>query len=103
MSDVERESLSKRLADEFEAGRIDHDTYNNALDTIYDAKTLGELVPVAKVVPDVVGEVPAIVGRSKGEPGELAPVQSRGMAPLVLGGIGLATVLAILVLLLVIL
>lgn len=100
VSDAERDSLTERLADEFENGRISHDDYSRALDALYDAKTLGELVPVVEVVPDASAGVPAIVGKSTGKPGELAPIASAGaLRPLVLGGAVLGAVLVILLLL----
>ncbi|NLE97812.1 MAG: DUF1707 domain-containing protein [Propionibacterium sp.] len=99
VSDAERDSLTKRLADEFEQGRMTHDDYSRALDTLYDATTLGELVPVVEAVPDAGASVPAIVGESTGRPGELAPIRSGALPPVALGGAILGAVLVLLLLL----
>jgi len=100
VSDAERDSLSKRLAREFEAGRIDQPTYLETLDALYEARTLGDLLPVVRRVPDSVGDVPAIVDTGSGEPGELAPIREGSwMQPLVVGGVALVAVLVLLLLL----
>lgn len=51
VSEAEREDLSKRLNDEFTKGTIDADHYPALLDRVYEAKTLGELVPVVEALP----------------------------------------------------
>jgi hypothetical protein len=103
VSNDERESLAKRLASEFEAGRISQDEYLRTLDQLYEAKTLGELVPVVSRVPDTTSDTPAIVETGTGEPGELAPINSGWMQPLVVGGVALAAVAALLLLLFILL
>lgn len=104
VSDDERQSLEKRLNAEFEAGRITQDDYMSSLDKLYEARTMGELVPVVKRVPDATSDVPAIVPTGSGRPGELAPIRDGGaLKPLVYAGVGLGALLALLVLVLVIL
>lgn len=97
VSEAERESLSERLAAEFEAGRLTQDEYMSALDELYAAKTMGELVPVAKKVPDSVAGTPAIVATGSGEPGELAPISATKMKPVIMAASAIATILALLV------
>lgn len=97
VNESERESLSKRLAAEFEAGRLTQDEYMKALDDLYAAKTMGELVPVAKKVPDTVSDTPPIVATGSGKPGELAPISASNMKPVVMAASAIATILAVLV------
>lgn len=48
VDDLERESLTTRLSDAYADGRLDQDSYMAALDVVYDARSLGELVPVVE-------------------------------------------------------
>lgn len=103
IDDHERESLSQRLATEFEAGRLESDEYRMLLDQLYDAKTLGELVPVVKAVPDVTTDTPDIVGTGTGKPGELSPISTKAMQPIVLAGSAIGLVLILIVVFLLVL
>ena len=105
VSDAERESLAARLAEEFEAGRMDQPTYLELVDITYDASTLGELAPVVRKVPADVGKTPDIVrqGAGSGKPGELAPIKQT-MPPVAIAGavagVGLVLLIAILLIIL---
>lgn len=106
VDDRERDSLVARVNDAFEQGKLDDWTYRRALDTVFAAKTLGELVPVVEELPaHPTHQVPAIVEDSTtgGRPGELseAKAPSGRTVATVIGGI--AAALVILVILLVIL
>lgn len=107
VSDAEREDLASRLNDEYSRGHLDHLEYNALLDTVYDANTLGELVPVVEKLPTKqTYEEPAIVTQqSAAEPGELLPAgrDGRQLAPLAYGLAGLATIAAIIIVLIVLL
>ena len=48
VDETEREALSKRVSDAFADGRLESDSYQQSMDVIYGAKTLGELVPVVE-------------------------------------------------------
>lgn len=91
VDDDERAELTERLSAEYTAGRIDQDDYLAKLDVIYNAQTLGDLVPVVSAlpprsthgVPDIVlkgkGTVPGTVNRSK----NLTPLVAGATAGLV--------------------
>lgn len=73
VDDLERESLTTRLSDAYADGRLDQDSYMAALDVVYDARSLGELVPVVEQLPAPAVSVPAIVGGGSSVPaGETA-------------------------------
>lgn len=103
IADAERESLSKRLADEFAAGRFTQDEYLSTLEALYEAKTMGELAPIAAKLPQPTADVPTIVGVGSGNPGELAPIKQMDAAKLIKIVGGLATMLAVLIVLAVLL
>ncbi len=67
VDDTEREALAKRLSDAFADGRMNRDDYMASLDTVYEATTLGELVPVVEQLPAAAVEVPPLV-ESSGSP-----------------------------------
>ncbi len=62
VDDVEREAISKRLSDAYADGRVSQDDYLGAMDVVYGARTLGDLVPVMEKLPAAATDVPAIVG-----------------------------------------
>lgn len=99
VDDVERDSLTQRLNAAFADGRIDHDNYAAAMDTVYGAKTLGDLVPVVEQLPAAATNTPAIVAQGNLPAGQVT--QSRDLAPFVVAvgvvGIALLVVLAVLV------
>lgn len=91
----EREDLNKRLNEAFSDGRIDDLTYRNLLDRVYSAQTLGELLPVAEVLPPRTTYTgPAITKQDGPPPGELTQSRPAGkMAVYAAGGIGLGIIL----------
>jgi hypothetical protein len=73
----EREQLTRRLNDAFEAGRLEQDDYSQRLDRLYAAQRLGELVPVVDGLPAVASYAdPSMVQQSGRPPGELAEARS---------------------------
>lgn len=58
VDDTEREALTKQLSDAYADGRLQQDEYMSSLDTIYQARTLGELVPVVEHLPAKVDDIP---------------------------------------------
>lgn len=73
VSDVERNRLSERLNEAFEAGTLDDDDYKARLDQLFAAQRMGELVPVVQGLPPLqTYQTPSIVGVGTGEPGELS-------------------------------
>lgn len=100
VDDVERESLTARLNGAFEDGRIGHDEYAGAMDVVYDARTLGELVPVVEKLPAAKADTPAIVAQGGTPAGDVSG--SRNLLPLAIGaGVVGVTLIAILLLLIV--
>lgn len=103
MDDHEREDLVRRLNEAYSDGRISTDEYQPLLDRVFEARSLGELLPVVEKLPaKATYNSPAIVaqGAHRPGPGELSPTRPAlraGMAVMVGAGIaGLALVLAIL-------
>ena len=71
VSDALRDEISGRLNDAYVAGALDEGAYRNLLGLLFDAATLGDLVPVAESLPRTPTYAePAIVRSS--EPGVLA-------------------------------
>lgn len=103
LDEVERESITKRLNEAFADGRITHDEYAAAMDTLYSARTLGDLVPVVEKLPAAPANVPAIVQQDSGPPAGRV-TESRNLMPFVIGtAVVGVTLLAMLLLILVIL
>ena len=96
----ERNDLSARLNDEFAAGRIDQDTYDDLLNRVFDAKSLGDLAPVVEVLgKPSTHNVPAIVAEaSGGRPGELSESRrpDNRQTLMLVGAVGGAAVIAVL-------
>lgn len=84
VDDVERDSITRRLNGAFADGRITHDEYASAMDIVYAATTLGDLVPVIEKLPAAVADVPAIVEQSGPPAGRVS--ESRNLMPLAIGG-----------------
>lgn len=103
VDEVERESLTQRLNAAFSDGRISHGEYAAGMDVIYDAQTLGDLVPVIERLPAAAANVPAIVEQSGPPAGQVT--SSRNLMPLmgVVGVVGvvLLTLLAVLIVVLI--
>lgn len=99
VDETERDSLTKRLSDAFTDGRLGQDEYMAALDVVYSAGTLGDLVPVIEKLPAAAASVPAIVESGNVPAGELAPSKNLLVpAMAVVGGV-LVTLVVIAVLL----
>lgn len=99
VSDAERQSLEQRLGDEFQAGHVTQERYLELLDQLYAAQTLGDLAPVVSELPDGTTAVPAIVEVGNGTPGELAPISTKTLQPLVVAGSIAGAVLVLIVVL----
>lgn len=99
VDDMERDSLNKRLNAAFADGRITHDEYAAAMDTVFGAQTLGDLVPVIEKLPAAAVNVPAIVEQSGPPAGEVKA--ARNVLPAAIGvtvvGITLMAMLLLLV------
>ncbi|WP_203569056.1 DUF1707 SHOCT-like domain-containing protein [Aestuariimicrobium ganziense] len=106
VDDEEREGLVDRLNKAFGDGLIDQDTYRAHLDRVFEARTLGDLLPVAQVLPArPTHQLPAIVAQADSgpPPGELTPAvnaQRAGLATLGVAGVGLVLALVLLLVIL---
>jgi len=101
VDEVERESLTARLNAAFSDGRISHDEYAHAMDVVYAARTLGDLVPVIERLPAASVDVPAIV--QQGGPPAGRVTEARNLIPMAIGvGVVGVALVAILMLLLVV-
>lgn len=101
IEEAEREQLNARLNEAFAAGGLEEDGYQQRLDQLYSARTLGELVPVVSGLPPVVAETPDIVAVGSGRPGELSelhPPRGRGLLVAVAGWtLGVLVLVAVIV------
>lgn len=99
VDEVERESLTSRLNAAYGDGRISHDEYAAAMDVVYGAHTLGELVPVIERLPAAAVDVPAIV--QQGGPPAGRVTEPRNLVPMAIGvgvvGVALVAILMLLV------
>ncbi|MFV0429482.1 MAG: DUF1707 domain-containing protein [Arachnia sp.] len=98
VEEMERESLSNRLADAYADGRIEQDEYMSSLDTLYSAQRLGDLVPVVRRLPAPAISVPDAVGQ-----GALPAGQTNGSRNVLLPAIGATAGLLLLLALLIVL
>ncbi len=98
VTDQDRATINQQLNQMLEEGKMDEFEYRNKLDVLYQASTLGELVPVVEKLPaPQTYSEPAIVKQTGSlKPGELAPVNPavNGIL-LAAGGIGVLVILAI--------
>lgn len=76
VDDGERDFLTRRLSDAYADGRISHEDYMAAIDVVYSASRLGDLVPVAERLPAAAVEVPAIVATGQLPAGHVAPARN---------------------------
>ncbi len=90
VDDTEREVLTKRISDAFTDGRMDQDDYMAALDVIYAAQQLGELVPVIERLPAVAVEVPSLVRTSGAAAGQVSTSRNVLVPALIITGVILA-------------
>lgn len=99
VDEVERESITQRLNGAFADGRLSHDEYAAAMDTVYAARTLGDLVPVIERLPARIENTPAIVGQGSLPAGQVT--EARNLAPigLLVGGVGVVLIAMIAILL----
>lgn len=104
--DAERQQLSAQLNDAFAAGDLGQEEFDRLLETIFAAKTLGDLVPAVLALgkPDTYAE-PEIVRQSGNlAPGELSTTRTPGSSIQMwaVGGlVGAGALLLLIVLLLV--
>lgn len=95
VSESERESLTKRLADAYAEGRLGESDYFTALDVLYQAKTLGDLVPIIEQLPAASSQTPATIQAGRLPAGQTST--GRNMLVPALVGVGVLAGLAILV------
>lgn len=62
VGELERDALTRRVSDAYTEGRMELVEYQEAMQVIYQAQTLGDLVPVVEALPAPVVDTPAIVG-----------------------------------------
>ena len=98
VDDTEREALTKRLSDAFADGRLAQDDYMSALDVVYGAQSLGELVPVIERLPAASVDVPGIVQTSSMPAGELSTSRNVLLPALLITGVVLALLVTLAVL-----
>lgn len=58
-SDAERDAVAHRLREALAEGRLDPDEHSERLDSVYRAKTLGDLVPITQDLPGPNDPLPA--------------------------------------------
>lgn len=106
LAEAERTELVERLNAAYADGLISADDYERHLDTLFAARTLGEVAPVVTVLPGkTTHETPAVVAVGSGKPGELEPLRppARLRATMTALGVTAAALLAVVVVLLVLL
>lgn len=102
VDETERASITQRLNDAFADGRLTHDEYAAAMDIVYDARTLGDLVPVMEKLPAAATNVPAIVEQGGPPAGELTQSRSLVPAAVMVGAVGVSLLAALAILLILI-
>ncbi len=105
VSDGERDQLSARLNNAFEAGTIDADDYQARLNQLFAAQRMGELLPVVQGLPPLQTYAsPAIVAVGSGQPGELSQSSDASRVALIgVGVIGLSVLIVAILLMVIIL
>ncbi len=98
VDDDEREALTTRLSDAFADGRLGQDDYMAALDTVYGAQRLGELVPVVEQLPAAAVDTPNIVLTSGSPPGQVSTSRNVLLPALLVTGVVLALLITLAVL-----
>ncbi|MFV0452787.1 MAG: DUF1707 domain-containing protein [Propioniciclava sp.] len=104
LGEEERSGLVERLNAAYTDGTIPAHDYEQYLDLLFAATTLGEVAAVVAQLPvRPTHDTPAIVGVGEGRPGELAPLRS-AVQPRVLlaaaAGVGLLIVILVVLLVL---
>ena len=90
VDETEREALTKRLSDAFTDGRLEQDEYMAALDVVYAAQRLGELVPVIEKLPAVAVEVPNLVRTAGAPAGQVSTSRNVLLPAVIVTGVILA-------------
>ena len=104
VSDDERDQLSRRINAAFTEGTLDADDYQQRLDQLFAARTLGELIPVVDgLAPGQTYDQPAMVLQNSGAPGEVTQARSGNRAAVIAVGTISAAVLLIVILLVILL
>jgi len=105
VSDGERDQLSARLNDAFEAGTLDSEDYKVRLDQLFAAQRMGDLLPVVQGLPPLqTYNSPAIVGGGTGQPCQLSQSTDPSRAALIgVGVVGLSVLIVVILLLVIIL
>ena len=98
VDDDEREALTTRLSDAFADGRLGQDDYMAALDTVYGAQRLGELVPVVEQLPAAAVDTPNIVLTSGPPAGQVSTSRNVLLPALLVTGVVLALLITLAVL-----
>lgn len=104
VTDEERNQLSTMANDAYADGKLTTEEYQAHVDTIFDAQTLGELVPVVETLGKApTYNQPALVGQDgQNAPGHLPDIKApSGRMGLAVLGVGGGAVLLLLLLLLV--
>ncbi|GAA4904689.1 hypothetical protein GCM10025789_24790 [Tessaracoccus lubricantis] len=102
VDETERSSITQRLNDAFADGRLTHDEYAAAMDVVYDARTLGDLVPVMEKLPAAATSVPAIVEQGGPPAGQVSEARSLVPVAALVGIVGVSLVAVLIILLLLI-
>ena len=101
VSEDERNQLTQRLNEAFEAGQLQQDDYSTRLDRLYAAQQLGELVPVVDGLPSLqsYNEPEAVKQASGTAPGELEEAKDgRSMSFWVIAAIVVIAILVVILL-----
>ena len=98
LDDAEREALSTRVSNAYTDGRLPQEEYLRALDIIYSAQTLGDVVPVVEKLPAPSAQVPQFVEQGSLPAGTTNP--SRNIMKPAMIAVGVITLLTLLALLL---
>lgn len=98
VDDGEREALTQRLSDAFADGRMGQDDYMAALDTVYGAQHLGELVPVVEKLPAASVDTPNIVLTTGAPAGQVSTSRNVLLPALLVTGVVLALLITLAVL-----
>ena len=102
LGDAEREELAERLNAEYARGAIEVDDYRIMLDQVFAAATLGDVASVVAALPAKdTAAVPAVIETGTTAPGELVPTKGPGNRGAMMLAGGLATGIAVAILLLV--
>ncbi len=95
VDETEREALTKRLSDAFTDGRLEQDEYMAALDVVYAAQRLGELVPVIEKLPAVAVEVPNLVRTAGAPAGQVSTSRNVLLPAVIVTGVILALLMTL--------